>query len=299
MKQFLPLLLCVLCTACGGGGGASGIPPGPAPWERPDVDRPVVEGNQQGLELRVWAIEDQDDLIAEMIDSYQRRPTPMLDSQRTAWRQSGLMPISIPIDELNLARGRMLLVGPEQQDWFGVLPDWRETLPGRRVESGQLLSLADGQMRTQRGKLRMLTRCWVVPGAEGPEMQTELCVQLQRWQRPSSVVDFSVGDQTPIEKQGLIFPELSASFVMRKDEALVLVPIAPEFDPMEIINPERAAAVNAEAGPPLPAVPTVGEAMLTSVEAGGVAPVRRRAIVVLIARLPKEYRLLSQLGDQR
>ncbi|GAB5497099.1 MAG: hypothetical protein Phyf2KO_21790 [Phycisphaerales bacterium] len=298
MRYFLPLLLCVVCTACGGD-GTSGIPPGPAPWERPDLERPVVEGNQQGLELRVWAIEDQDGLIAEMIDSYQGRPTPMLDSQRTAWRQSGFVPISIPIDELNLARGRMRLVGPEQQDWFGVLPDWHETLSGRRVEAGQLLSLADGQMQTPRGKLRLLSRCWVVPGADGPELQTELCVQLQRTLRAPNAVELAVGDRTPIERQGLIFPELAASFVMRKDEALVLVPIAPEFDPMAIIDPERAAEVHAEAGPPVPSVPTVGEAMLTSVEAGGVAPVRRRAIVVLIARLPEEYRLLSQLGDQR
>lgn len=297
MRLLALLLLCAVSAGCGGGGGAPTQPAGPAPWERPDVERPVVEGNQQGLELRIWAIEDQDDLIAEMIDSYRGRPTPMLDSQRTAWRQSGLMPITIPIDELNLARGRMRLIGPEHQDWFGILPDWRETVPGRRVREGQLLALADGHMRVARGRLRMLTRCWITPGRDGAEMQVELCVQLQRLSGPESVVDLAMGDRPSIEEQGLIFPELTARFTMHKDEALVLVPITPRFNPMEIIDPEVAAKADAEPGPPAPTVPTVGEAMLTSVEAGGVVPVRRRAILVLIARLPDEYRLLSRLEE--
>ncbi len=34
-----------------------------------------------GLELRVWAVEDQDALIAEAIGNYKGRPTPMLDSE--------------------------------------------------------------------------------------------------------------------------------------------------------------------------------------------------------------------------
>ncbi len=39
----------------------------------------------------------------------------------------------------------------------------------------------------------------------------------------------------------------------------------------------EAEAAAPDAGPPMPAVPTVGEAILTSVENRGVTPVRRRA----------------------
>jgi len=79
---------------------------------------------------------------------------------------------------------------------------------------------------------------------------------------------------------------------MEPGEALVLVPIEPGFDPKSVLETN----IDPDAGPPMPAVPTVGEAMLTSVELGGVTPVRRRAIIVLIARLPAEFRLLSQSG---
>lgn len=289
--------IAAFCAGCSGG-GPSGVPDGPAPWERPDVERPVVDGEQQGLELRIWAIEDQDRLVAELIDTYQGRPTPMLDSDRFAWRSSGLMPIMVPIDELNLARGRMKLIGTEQQDWFGVLANWRETVPGRRVAEGSLISLPDGQMRTPAGRLRMLTRCWVEPSSGGPAMHIELAVQLQENQRRTTAADLAIHGATLPEDQGIIFPELTTQFEMRKDEALVIVPVSPGFDPDAILVEDDGAAEDREEGPPVSAVPTVGEAMLSSVEIGGVAPVRRRAIIVLIARLPDEYRLLSGFEER-
>ena len=270
-----------------------GQPDGPAPWDRVDLSKPVVDGDQQGLELRVWAIEDQDELIAELIDTYHGRPTPMLDSDRYAWQASGLMPITIPINQLNLARSRMRLIGTEQQDWFGVLPSWRETVPGRRLAEGSLISLADGEMRTPAGRLRMLTRCWVEPSSEGPAMHIELAVQLQDLARRTTAVDLAVHGATLPEDQGLVFPQLTTGFRMHKDEALVIVPVSPRFDANSFLVPEEDQDAAVFAGPPVSAVPTVGEAMLTSVELGGVSPVRRRAILVLIARLPSEYRLLS------
>ncbi|PHQ81843.1 MAG: hypothetical protein COB69_03550 [Phycisphaera sp.] len=294
----LAMLLLIVAASVGCTTHSPRLPDGPAPWERPDVKRPVVDGNQQGLELRIWVIEDQDELVADLINTYQSRPTPMLDSDRSAWRASGLMPVTIPIDELTLARGRMKLIGPEQQDWFGVLADWRETVPGRRVAEGSLISLADGQMRTPAGRFRMLTRCWVEPGADGPVMHIELAVQLQDLNRRPTAVDLAIHGAPSLVEQGLVFPELTTSFQMQKDEALVIVPVSPSFDPAELLIDEEAEPVAPEEGPPITAMPTIGEAMLTSVEFGGVSPVRRRAIIVLIARLPTEYRLLSSREER-
>lgn len=295
MKNATLLLIAVASVGCGAN-QPKPMPGGLAPWERPDVKRPVVDGDQQGLELRIWAIEDQDALVADLIDTYQGRPTPLLDSDRTAWRASGLMPITIPIDELTLARGRMRLIGAEQQDWFGELADWRETVPGRLVAKGSQITLADGRMRTPAGRFRVLTRCWVEPGADGPAMHIELAVQLQDLKRRPTAVDLAMNGAPSLVEQGLVFPELVTSFQMRKDEALVIVPVPPGFDPMTLLIDEEAEPVVPEAGPPIPAMPTIGEAMLTSVEFGGISPVRRRAILVLIARLPDEYRLLSTYG---
>lgn len=279
---------CVIGCA---GGGSGPVTPEPMPWQQPDLERPIVEGNQEGLELRVWAVEDQDALIAELIENYKGRPTPMLDSERTAWRGSGLWPISVPIDELTLARGRMRLIGVEQQDWLGLMPTWREVVPGRRVEAGAMIARPGGVLRAPAGRFRMLARCWSVPGSEGPELQVEMAVQLQRVDQRPTTHDLAIDASRPMLEQGEVFGELTSGFLMRPGEALVIVPIEPGFDPE--LEAEAAAP---DAGPPMPAVPTVGEAMLTSVELGGVTPVRRRAIIVLIARLPSEFRLLSVSG---
>lgn len=285
-------LLISLIAAVGCVGSSANDPAAPAPWQAPDLERPIVEGNQEGLELRVWAVEDQDDLIADLIEQYRGRPTPMLDSERTAWRASGLWPIAVPIDELTLARGRMRLIGVEQQDWLGMMPTWREVVPGRRVEEGSMLARPGGVSREPAGRLRMLARCWPVPASNGPALQVEMAIQLQRLHQRPSASGLSIDATRPITEQGEIFGELTSEFLMEPGEALVLVPIEPGFDPKSVLE----AMPTPDAGPPMPAVPTVGEAMLTSVELGGVTPVRRRAIIVLIARLPSEFRLLSQSG---
>lgn len=279
-------------VGCAGGGSETGAPE-PMPWEQPDLERPIVDGNQEGLELRVWVVEDQDALIAELIETYRGRPTPMLDSERTAWRVSGLWPIAVPIDELTLARGRMQLIGVEQQNWLGMMPTWREVVPGRRLDEGAMLARPSGATRTTfAGRLRMLARCWSVPASDGAAMQVELGVQLQRLNQRPSTSGLAIDAVRPIAEQGETFGELTSEFLMQPGEALVFVPIAPGFDPGAVLEGEQPA----DAGPPVPAMPTIGEAMLTSVELGGVTPVRRRAIIVLIARLPNQFRLLSVSG---
>lgn len=282
----LALLACAALPGCAGDGPKQTDRPAPPP--APDLARPIVQGAREGLELRVWAIENQDELIAELLETYRGRPTPMPDSERTAWRSSGLWPISVPIDELTLARGRMTLIGPEQQDWLGLMPAWREVVPGRRVDEGAMIALPGAVLRAPAGRLRLLTRCWPVPTGAGPAMQVEMAVQLQPLtQRGSSLL--MPGDNQPIEAQGQVLGGLSSSFLLQPGDALVLVPVGPGFDPDRVLTGENEP----EPGPPTPAVPTIGEAMLTSVESGGVTPVHRRAIVVLIARLPAEFRLLS------
>ena len=289
----LAAIAAAVCAAIGCAGGGSGpSEPSPAPWAEPNLKRPIVDGNQEGLELRVWAVEDQDELIAELIETYKGRPTPMLDSERTAWRGSGLWPISVPIDELTLARGRMRLIGVEQQDWLGLMPMWREVVPGRRVEEGSMIARPGGVMRSPAGRLRLLTRCWSVPGVEGPAMQVEMAVQLQRLHQRPTTQGLTIDAARPILEQGQVFGELTSGFLMQPGEAIVFVPVEPGFEPESVLADARGE----DAGPPVPAVPTVGEAMLTSVELGGVTPVRRRAIIVLIARLPSEFRLLSSSG---
>lgn len=287
--------LLALCAASGCAGGVRPGADGDGPIRRgPDLERPIVGGSQEGLELRVWAVENQDDLIAELLERYRGRPTPMPDSQRTAWRASGLWPIAVPIDELTLARGRMKLIGPEQQDWLGLMPAWREAVPGRRLEEGALLAQPGGVMRLPGGRLRLLARCWSVPTDSGPAMQVEMAVQLQSIQGRASPVGLVLDGERPAQEQGRVIAGMSSEFLLQPGEALVLVPVGPGFDPGRVL----AGGERTEPGPPAPAVPTVGEAMLTSVEMGGVVPVHRRAIVVLIARLPARFRLLS-VGPHR
>ncbi|HED53810.1 MAG TPA: hypothetical protein ENJ00_06375 [Phycisphaerales bacterium] len=291
--RLLSALLALLVTSAGCAVNDGVVHEMGSSLPKPDLHRPAVAGAQEGLELRIWAIEDQDRLIAELLSAYEDRPTPMLDSERSAWRASGIRPISVPIDELNLARGRMRLIAPEERQWFGQMPGWTETVPGRRVASGDSLRLADGVLRVPAGRLRMLTRCWTIPETEGPVLQIELAVELEPFGRPETIVERAMGSDRASGTGGVLFPELSARFTMDPGEALVLVPVGPGFDAEAVLEEDDPGRDEMEVGPPIPATPTVGEAMLTSVELGGVMPVRRRALVVLLPRLPSEFRLLS------
>ncbi|MEO1717725.1 MAG: hypothetical protein AAFR76_11505 [Planctomycetota bacterium] len=271
-----------------------GVKPLPSPEELMDPAQPAIMGATNGLEMRVWVTQDQDDVLADAIKRYEALPTPMLDSVRQAWRASGFRVIAIPTDELTELRERIRVIGPEQRDWFGQSPDWSEAVRGRAINAGTAIELADGVMKSPAGRLRMLMRCWTAPGevVTDPAMHLELAVQLER--RAAVGSPFELPAMQSELEAGVVFPRLRATMRVPSDTALVIVPmaehtnasVAAEAEPEPGLAPEPIAE-----GPPVPLTPTLGEAMLTSAVPGAIEPVRRRAVVVLLPRLPERFRL--------
>lgn len=289
----LPLVLPALLSGCAAAPGPE-LPPTEALL---DPATPAIMGATNGLEMRVWVTEDQDDVLAEAIDRYEARPTPMLDSVRTAWRASGLRVIAIPQDELGTLREKIRVVAPEQRDWFGQSPDWSEAIRGREVRAGTPLEVADGVMKSPAGRLRVLMRCWTSPGESitDPAMHLELAVQLERRETVGSPLDLpALASEL---EAGVIFPRLRSTMLVPGDTALVIVPMPERVETSAAFEAPADEAVVAPEGPPVPLTPTLGEAMLTSAVPGAIEPVRRRAVIVLMPRLPDRFRL-SAAGDR-
>ncbi len=264
-------------------------PPLPPPEALLDPATPAIMGAGNGLEMRVWVTQDQDDLLAEAIERYEALPTPMLDPVRRAWRASGLRVIAMPTGDLGELRERIRVIGPEQRDWFGQSPDWSEAIRGREVRAGTPIELADGVMKSPAGRLRVLMRCWTAPGASmtDPAMHLELAVQLER--RDSVGSPFELPAMASELEAGVIFPRLRSTMLVPGDTALVIVPMADR--PVPAGPAQGGAPTPLPEGPPVPLVPTLGEAMLTSAVPGAIEPVRRRAVIVLLPRLPERFRL--------
>lgn len=263
----------------------------PAPDLLLDPARPAIMGASNGLEMRVWVTQDQDDLLAGAIERYEALPTPMPDSVRSAWRASGLRVIAVPTRELTKLREQIRVIGPEQRDWFGQSPDWSEAIRGREVRAGTPIELADGVMKSPAGRLRVLMRCWTAPGeaVTDPAMHLELAVQLER--RDAVGSPFSLPAMESELEAGVIFPRLRAMMRVPADIALVIVPMPEHPETADAGVSADDQAEPAPEGPPIPLTPTLGEAMLTSAVAGAIEPVRRRAVIVLLPRLPDRFRL--------
>ncbi|MEL6499674.1 MAG: hypothetical protein AAF937_03555 [Planctomycetota bacterium] len=293
------------------------VTPLPSPEELMDPAQPALMGATNGLEMRVWVTQDQDDVLADAIDRYEALPTPMPDSVRRAWRASGFRVIAIPTDALSELRTKIRVIGPEQRDWFGQSPDWSEAVRGREVRAGTPIELADGIMKSPAGRLRMLMRCWTTPGESivEPAMHLELAVQLER--RVSVRSPFELPSMQSELEAGVIFPRLRAAMRVPSGTALVIVPMPDRIDhtadatdagndmptepgPAGHAKPGSGSGARGDVdpavaglpeGPPVPLTPTLGEAMLTSAMPGTIDPVRRRAVIVLLPRLPERFRL--------
>jgi hypothetical protein len=267
------------------------------PWPEASVDpaTPALLGASNGLELRVWAVQGREDDLLSLIDEHRARPTAMPDSVRQAWRASGLAVLEVPIADLAAVRARLDPLGPEQREWFGQSPGWSELARGRALEAGAVVRMADGLMQTPAGRLRLLSRCWTVPGESPPQpaLHMEIAVQLERRQNTPS--PFQMPAMRDELEAGVLLPGLSAAMLLQPGLGLLIIPVpgaaAGAAEGVRAPEPEPGRDEPAH-GPPAPLLPTLGEAMLSSATPGGIEPVGRRAVLVLLPRLPDRFEVL-------
>lgn len=284
VRHLVPLAVLTALAGC----AADSPPPPPAGPSPIDLAQPAVRGGQNGLEVRVWVVEGQEHVLSWLVGEYGPRPTAMPDSVREAWRASGLRVAAIPVDALSAIRGSLRLVGPAQREWFGQSPGWTEIIRGRSIRAGTAIRIADGTLRVPEGRLRVLARAWTVPADAdaSPALHLELAAQLER--AGAGRESFMPALASELEA-GVVFPRLTGRMQLDAGSALVLIPYS------DVAGDEDGDA-GGGFGPPEPAVPTLGEAMLTSLEPNAIAPARRRAIAVLVPRLPERFRLAAGGG---
>jgi hypothetical protein len=283
--------------------GACSKTPEASVTQTPDVLRfdpgaiaPAVRGGDNGLEVRWWVVDDQPDRIARELRPYLGQSTP-LDEQTVAfWRANGIRMVAIPLADVSSIKKRLPLLGRVDRHWLGQSPRWTQLLEGEPLENpisrhGRRVELPDG-------RLRLLGRAWTSP-AVGAQPGLRLDMSLQFIDEYRRRDPFALGlESRPLGTRGLgeIFDDLTINVELREGWAYLILPEDPaqEWSALDLDASESVYDWGEMHGPPAPPVPTLGEALLTTLGASSSQLPRNdlRAIVLLIPRLPDSYRLL-------
>ena len=266
---------------------------------RPDLTdpaAPVLHGDRAGLELRIWGLRERPDHnIAVALAPWAEGAGPLPPELRDLWGANGLRLVRVPVDRLAEVQEALGSPGAVQRQWLGEHPQWMELVRGPQAPR-QVVLLDSGLLTLQPGRLRLLTRCWVTPSLPGsgmaPEAQVrlDLAVQHQSRPKPPSLRDLVDQPQRPpVEAEGVVFSRFVAEAALGPTDALLIVPERPGVIWGEPPKPDEPATA---AGPPAPALPSLGEAMLWQ-EPGAAGAMR--IVVVLIPRLPDRFELAAAI----
>ena len=291
-------LLALLVPACASDSPAtSGDNPTPAASTR----------GVSGLETLTWIVDDSNAGVARALAEHARRPTPVPPDQLRLWRAGGLRLVAIPAAELESLRSSLALIGPQQQRWNAELSRWTPILAGPAWSTDRELSIATGPEFRGRepiplspGRLRLLARAYALPTIVNDSLASRLTIEIipQHEEPDGSARALTrqlrgVGDA---QQRGLLFRQLSLAFVASPDECYIITAEAPDLD----WTPDTERSNDAP-GPEMTrersldgasAAPTLGEAMLTDINAEGT--LRARVLLVLVPKVSATYTLTGR-----
>lgn len=294
----LAVLLALLASGC------ASKPPEPKPV-------PIAEQNAaDGLELRLWPIEDTPGSLARTLAPYEHADSPIDGRTLERLKESGLRAIVVPTGQLDAIAASLKLRGTVETQASRDRSEWSIFVASKGWQSYATIRSADGNLVLGGGQLRLLGRAWVAPGPfENGKTPAVLRVELLGRHVEEKDTAAKIEDalrpqlRRPIDEDGLPLNSLKASFELTRGQSLLLIPEYPETNwakdarlPNYVeMEPEKGAEA-AEAdqvargiGPVAPDVPTLGHALLSDA-LFGLKP-KRRAILVLVPRLPEEFRL--------
>ena len=346
--------------------------PVPAQSDAAVRDRAIVTTGpgDVGLEVTLLSTAAEDSEIARALLPYLGDLPPIPGELMALWRAHGLRLVCMPVDRLGDLRADLGEKTPGQQQWLGLALAWTEAARGPEVAS-QTIALESERLELGPGRLRLLTRCWIVPiptlpavagtvrtsekvpsggGSPAAAMHLELLPQHQETRRGhGGATALLAAPDIAEEDDGMVFSRLLLQMTVPGGRAYVIVPERPEADWGRLARtdesdaqPEATGAASASnepprighvtrgsggaepaprtrepassmpagpdpiEGPPVAAVPTLGEAMLgggAGSTAGQRAGMRqqgspaqarpRRTIVLLIPHVPERYRLVG------
>lgn len=258
-------------------------------------------GARDGLEARWWVVDDQGQALASVLAEYDNRPAPISELRAERLRQSGLRVLAVSMEEAEAIRGGLPTIGADVRQWFGELPAWTPVLSGPAANRRSAVQLNDGVRTIEPGRLRLLARCYRLPGSSGA-MRLELAPQLElasklAWSLSRSLSVASGKVEGP-GAAGPMFESLGVSWKIEPGTVYLIVPEAPDVSWSSLIAADRPESDRPEpetskigVGPTPPTAPSLGEAMMGSADAkaGLRGP---RAVLVLTPVVSSGWELL-------
>lgn len=262
-------------------------------------------GNQSGLEVQWWVVDDPQSFVGAALSKYETADTALDDATRQLLWANGLRVLAVPVGDLAEVRARLDVGTVGQTQWLGLLPTWTQVVAGPEFQGKRAINLDEGRVVLDGGKIRLLARCWAAPGAEGKgAIRLELTPQHveQDSQRARELAALE-GRTWTIEDEGLVFTRLRAGWSASGANVYMIVPESPATDWTKVAErgerstaarerEERIASAN-RIGPFAGSIPTVGEAMLTSALSDPEGRIGKRIVLVLVPRLPETFQLIT------
>ncbi|MBS0189653.1 MAG: hypothetical protein U0573_09485 [Phycisphaerales bacterium] len=289
-------IVCLLLTACS--------PAKKAVTVQTEVESPGA----YGLELRLWPIDNPPASLARALTGFDQSASPIDRKSFERLSASGLRALVVPASDLDEIASRLHFDGKIEKQSARERSDWSVFVAGKAWSGYVTLRTADGNLALRAGQLRLVGRAWIAPGAMGEDkIPAVLRIELagrhvesrDSYGKLEEILNPAV--QRPGDLQGLALPSLGLSIELQAGQALLLIPEDPDLDwdkaarlPNYIEKePEKneQEAQSQLVGPAIPKTATLGQALLS--DALTEFEPRHRAILVLVPRLPAEFRLVK------
>lgn len=271
--------------------------------------RPAVAG--QGMQITMWSLSDAPsdvdtnakgqrlpgaapqaslaDAIAALVSKQQAGPPDAPTASVQMWEGSGLRVYRVKASELGALEQAVGAQAGQRRSWvvFGAQPT--EIVRSARGDERTLLATDAGPLAMNGGSFVLSVRGWPLPPlpahiAQGPAAQVELLLSLSQphaLQRGTILAEASTSAQQPTALPGQaimpgLLPRLTFASLVASGDCLLIEPVG-----------SALAATPAGSGPPVPSLPSLGEAMLTDVLSFPRAGVRVVVIVRPVLETPK------------
>lgn len=270
-----------------------------------------TERSKDGLEVVWWVTDDSEGRVGEVLASFLDPPQPTDAALRDRWRTSGLRMVRVPLDQFSALQSSLPPAAQRFRQPIGWATEWLEVFRGRRAPDAPLTIAGSPRLLPHggRGVVRVIARCWPTPAGPGAtgSIRLDLAFQFEPYAGPdaSSADPFSEPKFVQEQDRGEALRELSMSAGIEGDCAYLLTCEAPGatwapravetreetgFSPAEDDAPTPAATPK-PVGPVIPALVTLGEAILQT-EPDETNPRLYKALVAFIIRGKSEFRLL-------
>jgi hypothetical protein len=203
---------------------------------------PVVRQTDVGLEVYTWLTEASEEDLGRALREFP--PAPVQPELVELWRQYGLRIIAVPVDRLSPLSGRLRISRSTQRQWLGQATTWTEVVSSPSLSRPTTIALDAERLRLPPGRLRLLTRSWLVPvSPESPrDARTDdqapdaaLTIELV----PQHREDRALAERTGLTlemptldpaDEGQVFTRLLARMTVRAGGAFVIVSERPGVD---------------------------------------------------------------------